>query len=79
ESRILKAPLSERAGGWGQIDDNGWSNTKDASYRELADLVNASITPLSHTDIAGTCGRENGCRCGNCDIRLALEALGSKN
>jgi len=73
ESRILKAPLGERAGGWGQID-RGWSSTKDPSYREMADLVRASIRQPEHTDKAGTCGRDNGCRCGSCYVRLDREA-----
>ncbi len=74
ESRILKAPLPPNAGGWGQIDDNGWTSTKGAGYQEFLKLVNASIRPLTTIDIAGTCGRQNGCACGNCDIRRALEA-----
>jgi cytochrome c553 len=74
ESRILKAPLAREAGGWGLISRGGWRNTADPDYREMVKLVEASITPLSHQDIAGTCGRSQGCRCGCCWVRLANEA-----
>jgi len=74
ESRILKAPLAERAGGWGQIGQGGWASTKDPSYREMIELVHASITQPEQTDKAGTCGRDNGCRCGCCYVRVDREA-----
>ena len=71
-SRILKAPLAEKAGGWGQIERNGFSSTKDPGYREMLKLVRGSITPIARHDVAGTCGAEEGkgrCRCGNCWVR----------
>ncbi|MGB2823715.1 MAG: hypothetical protein WBF17_22225, partial [Phycisphaerae bacterium] len=72
ESRILKAPLAAKAGGWGQITTNGWSSTKDRSYQEMLKLVEGSIRPVERHDIAGTCGAEDGgrgCRCGCCWVR----------
>ncbi len=38
ESRILKAPLSRKAGGWGQIVD-GWRATDDPRYRKMRKLI----------------------------------------
>lgn len=74
ESRILKAPLAEKAGGWGQITRNAWVTTHEASYQELSRLVEASLTPLAYHDLAGTCGREQGCRCGVCWARRDQQA-----
>jgi hypothetical protein len=74
ESRILKAPLAERAGGWGQITKGNFSSTRDPAYRELLDLIKATIRQPEHQDVAGTCGRENGCRCGCCYVRIDREA-----
>jgi len=74
ESRILKAPLDERAGGWGQMTKGGFSSTRDPAYRELLELVKATIRQPEYHDIAGTCGRENGCRCGCCYVRVDREA-----
>ncbi len=68
ESRILMAPLSAKAGGWGQIEEGGWATKQDPAYRKMAALVDASITPLEFHDIAGTCGRDN-CVCGSCWVR----------
>ena len=39
-------------------------------------LAEASITPLSYHDIAGTCGHDQGCRCGVCWVRKDMEARG---
>ncbi len=75
ESRILKAPLAERAGGWEQITKGAFSNTRDPAYRELLELVKETIRQPEHHDIAGTCGRENGCRCGCCYVRVDRESL----
>ena len=74
ESRILRAPLAEKAGGWGQITRGGFSSTGDPDYRKLLQLVEASIEKPQYQDIAGTCGHENGCRCGCCFARLGQEA-----
>ena len=71
ESRILKAPLAASAGGWGQIAKNGWQTTADHGYRRMLKLVEGSIRPLRHRDIAGTCGRdgEGDCPCRSCWVR----------
>ena len=74
ESRILKAPLAQQAGGWGQIANGGWRDAAEPSYRELARLVAASIAPLAHHDVAGTCGHDDGCRCGVCWVRKDIAA-----
>ena len=38
ESRILKAPLSVEAGGWGQIP-GGWASTNDPGYEQMLQLI----------------------------------------
>ena len=68
ESRILMAPLATSAGGWGQIEKGGWSDTNGPGYQQMRRLVEASIAPLRFHDIAGTCGREK-CLCDNCWVR----------
>jgi hypothetical protein len=68
ESRLLMAPLAQAAGGWGQLD-KGWASKEDAEYKRFSDLVAATIEP-PRPDINGTCGRDNGCACGDCWIRL---------
>jgi hypothetical protein len=73
ESRILKAPLAIEAGGWGQIERGGWKSTGDPDYREMVRLVQAAIQPLPYHDIAGTCGRDEGCRCLSCWVRKVKE------
>jgi len=73
ESRILKAPLATDAGGWGQIEQGGWNSTDDPDYRKMARLVHAAIQPLPYHDIAGTCGRNEDCRCLSCWVRNAKE------
>jgi hypothetical protein len=73
ESRILKAPLAIPAGGWGQIDRGGWKTTDDPGYREMRQLVEAAIQPLPYHDIAGTCGRDETCRCLSCWVRKLME------
>jgi hypothetical protein len=73
ESRILKAPLSTRAGGWGQIG-RGWGSTNDAGFKEMRQLVEACIQPHDSFDIAGTCGR-TGCGCGACWTRKIREEM----
>ncbi|MCY2990447.1 MAG: hypothetical protein NTY19_21600 [Planctomycetota bacterium] len=73
-SRILQTTLAAPAGGWGQVTQHGWSNTNEPSYREMLQLVEASVTPPAYHDIAGTCGHENGCRCGGCWARKDHQA-----
>jgi hypothetical protein len=68
ESRLLKAPLSVEAGGWGQIP-NGWKSADDPGYVRMKQLVENALAPLPHRDIAGTCGRTP-CVCGSCWVRL---------
>ncbi len=74
ESRILMAPLAREAGGWGQIDQGGWQSRGDPAYREMARLVRAAIRPLPYHDVAGTCGRDEDCRCLSCWVRKLKEA-----
>ena len=68
ESRVLKGPLATSAGGWGQHEKGGWSDTSDEGYRRMSQLVEASIAPVQFHDIADTCGREP-CLCDNCWVR----------
>lgn len=68
ESRLLMAPLAKEAGGWGQLD-KGWASKTDPEYKKFGDLIAATID-LPPQDIAGTCGRDNACACGDCWIRL---------
>ena len=70
ESRILLAPLAEKAGGWGQVA-NGWAGTDDPDYQKTRQLVEACIRPPSRHDVAGTCGSDGkqGCSCGCCWVR----------
>ncbi|NQU22588.1 MAG: hypothetical protein HQ567_15020 [Candidatus Nealsonbacteria bacterium] len=70
ESRILKGPLANSAGGWGQITQGGWRNTEERGYRKMRQLVEASIAPLKFHDVAGTCGHDQ-CVCGTCWVRHA--------
>ena len=74
ESRVLLAPLPVTAGGWGQIAKGAFSGGKDAAWQEMLKLVEGSVTPLKHHDIAGTCGRDEDCRCGGCWVRKHLAA-----
>ena len=73
ESRILKAPLAAKAGGWGQIEDGGWNSTDEPAYRKMRELVEAAIQPLRHHDIAGTCGQDEDCMCLSCWVRKSGE------
>jgi hypothetical protein len=79
ESRILKAPLPEAAGGWGQISENAYADTQDPRYRKMAELVINAVGKPDAFDIAGTCGREKGCRCHNCWVRKARDEWLKKN
>ncbi|MFV2069589.1 MAG: hypothetical protein ACC645_21705, partial [Pirellulales bacterium] len=74
ESRILKAPLTLEAGGWGQIEHGGWTSTHAPGYQEMCRLVRAAIEPLPYHDIAGTCGRDETCLCLSCWVRKVKEA-----
>jgi len=72
ESRILKAPLAEKAGGWGQkFPRGGWTNTNDLTYKHMVKLVEACVPQLARRDLAGTCGSPEGkgCSCGCCWVR----------
>jgi hypothetical protein len=73
ESRILKAPLALAAGGWGQIEQAGWKSTDDPEYRKMHELVQAAFQPMPFHDIAGTCGRDEACRCLSCWVRKIME------
>jgi hypothetical protein len=78
ESRILKAPLALEAGGWGQIAQGGWKSSDEPGYRKMRRLVQAAIQPLSFHDIAGTCGRDEDCRCLSCWVRKLMEERQSR-
>ena len=78
ESRILKAPLPAAAGGWGQIAASAFRGADDPDFQEMRRLVEAAITPLKFHDIAGTCGREEQCSCGDCWVRKDLEVRRQK-
>jgi hypothetical protein len=73
ESRILKAPLAVKAGGWGQIAVGGWESTTDPGYQHMLRLVRDAIQPLPFHDVAGTCGRDDDCRCLSCWVRRIQE------
>jgi len=73
ESRILKAPLAVSAGGWGQIDQGRWKSTDDPGYQRMHALVRKTIKPSPYQDIAGTCGRNEGCLCLSCWVRKLKE------
>jgi len=68
ESRILKTPLAVAAGGWGQISGE-WNSTRDPGYRKMLAFAEKVFRPSKHRDVAGTCGRDENCKCGNCWIR----------
>ncbi|NQU22813.1 MAG: hypothetical protein HQ567_16160 [Candidatus Nealsonbacteria bacterium] len=50
-SRILKAPLAQSAGGWGQIDR--WKSTQDEGYQKMAALVDACIVRRANENSYG--------------------------
>jgi hypothetical protein len=72
ERRILMAPLSVEAGGWGQVSPS-WSSTADPAYRKMHELVVDSIAPLPAQDVCGTCNRDP-CECRSCWVREARAA-----
>jgi len=73
ESRILKAPLAVDVGGWGQIEAGDWKSADEPDYQKMHRLVQAAIQPLAHHDIAGTCGRDEDCKCLSCWVRKVKE------
>ena len=68
QSRILNAPLTQNAGGWGQINTNPFKTKNDPAYKKMLQLIDAAIEPLQYNDIAGTCNKEN-CQCQACWVR----------
>lgn len=72
ESRILKMPLSVKAGGWGQV--TGWKETSETSYQKMLRLVQGSLEPLPFADVHGTCGCPNACKCKSCRVREVDDA-----
>jgi hypothetical protein len=76
ESRILQSPLAVKAGGWGQIQQDGWQSTADPAYRKMRRLVQTAIQPRPHRDIAGTCGHNKECMCLSCWVREGREERG---
>jgi len=74
KSRILNAPLTKSAGGWGQI--NSWDSIEDPGYKKMKRLVESCIIPHKYQDVDGTCGRgsDNGCLCYACWTRERIES-----
>lgn len=70
ESYLLKAPLATAAGGWGLFPESPWRDTTDPDYLRMQRLVEGSIAPCAHRDVAGTCGRDDHCTCDCCWVRL---------
>ncbi|MHC4198597.1 MAG: HzsA-related protein, partial [Planctomycetota bacterium] len=78
ESRVLKAPLSTDAGGWGQVTPVGsngsWWSREELGYTKTLELVKKVFIPHEHKDVRGTCGRgDRGCRCRSCWVIKAEE------
>ena len=67
ESRVLNAPLAAEAGGWGQTVK--WKTKDDEGYKKMRALAEASLKPLPHHDVDGTCGDPEHCRCGSCWVK----------
>lgn len=59
--------------GWGQIEHGSWKSTDEPDFQPMRQLVHAAIEPLPYHDIAGTCGRNEDCRCLSCWVRKAKE------
>ncbi len=68
QSRILKAPLSTDANGWGQIKQNPWPTTNDPAYKKMQKLINSAIVDIKTHDKTGTCNRQP-CVCGCCWVK----------
>jgi len=60
-SRILLAPLTKKAGGWGQI--NGWSDLKDPARLKMKKLVESCIIPIRFPDTPWGASVEGRCGC----------------
>ena len=76
ESRILKAPLTIEAGGWGQVP-GGWTSTSEAGYGRMLELVRESIESPLTEDICGTCDLTP-CECRSCWVRDARAGYRAK-
>ena len=70
KSRILLAPLVEKAGGWQQIEPY-WNHKRESSFLKIKQLVYKTIVPHTNTPINGTCGAKDRahCKCGACWIK----------
>ena len=68
ESRILKLPLAQAAGGWAQTTPH-WQTTGDPAYQAMRQKVINSLQPLQHQDTDGTCGNPAKCRCASCWVK----------
>jgi len=74
ESRVLLAPMPVAAGGWGQWAAGAWRGADDPAYLDMRKLVDAAVPHPKYQDVAGTCGRPDGCACGNCWVRKDADA-----
>lgn len=72
ESRLLRAPLSREAGGWGLCRETAWPDTGSKQYQDMLRTVLSTVGSPERTDIAGTCGLHP-CICGSCWVRLLAE------
>lgn len=66
ESRILKAPMPTKYGGWGQM--KGWTSPKDPRYKKMLGLIKKCLGDTQFKDVNGTCGQTR-CKCGSCWVR----------
>ncbi len=73
ESRILKAPLPVKHGGWGQM--KGWTSTEDPLYQKMLTLIQQTLGETKFKDLNGTCGRTK-CICGSCWVRKHMHETG---
>jgi hypothetical protein len=68
ESRLLKAPLSARGGGWGLCKKETWPDTTTTKYQDMLRHVLQTAGLSARADLAGTCGQQP-CICGSCWVR----------
>jgi len=70
QSRILMMNLPVNLGGWARGEGH-WRSLTDRAYLTLKKTVERSVNPLTHKDVANTCGRgtRTGCLCGSCWVR----------